>query len=156
MPITRPVCANANGTPRMPAPTMVFTRVLMEAERLAARPPPAASQPATGGQGGVDGESGAGGSGGERNRPRGAAPKGKVWCEGAWVDARRARKAPSPGTDLTLKVRPIGRLPKGKRWDPVGGCLVSAGGGRFKRKAAVEAPRDENAAPQRQRRSQRV
>ena len=85
-----------------------------------------------------------------------AVPKGKVWCEGAWVDARRARKAPSPGTDLTLKVRPIGRLPKGKRWDPVGGCLVSAGGGRFKRKAAVEAPRDENAAPQRQRRSQRV
>ena len=53
----------------------------------------------------------------------------------------------------THKVRPMGKLPKGMRWDPAGGCLVSAKGGCCKRKAAVEPSRDENAAPQRQKRA---
>ena len=60
----------------------------------------------------------------------------------------RAPKAPTPVTAVALKTRPMGKLPKGVQWDPVGGCLVSVEGGRFKRKATVEACADENLAPQ--------
>ena len=63
----------------------------------------------------------------------------------------RARKAPTPVTATTLKVRPRGPAPKGMRWDAVDGCWVSARGGCYKRQAAVEASGDENAAPQRRR-----
>ena len=70
------------------------------------------------------------GSSGEVRRPRGNAPKGKVWSNGRWVDARAAPRAlgPSPTTAVNLGGRP----PK----KGFGGC---------KRKAMARAVGDENA-----------
>eukprot|EP00966_Prymnesium_polylepis_P007521 172632-Prymnesium_polylepis.1 len=124
----------------------------LEEERLAAQPPPAAPPAAAPPPAAANGTPPAQGVAVPLKRPRGAAPVGKVWLDGAWVPRPRAQKALTPLTGTILKVQPRGKLPRGMRWDPVGGCLVSAKGGCCKRKAAVGPPRDENAAPQRHKR----
>ena len=102
-----------------------------EAERLAARPPPPppAASPATASPPpDVNGAPPAPAGSGTRKRPAGAAPSGKVWLGGRWVDARRAKKARTPTTEGTLKPRPEGKAPAGKKWDGVAGVWVALGG----------------------------
>lgn len=101
-----------------------------EAERLAARRPPAAPPAAAATPMDTSPAEGQAGSSGEVRRPRGNAPKGKVWRDGAWVDAGAAPTA--LGQSPTTVVNLGGRPPK-KR---VGCC---------KRKAMARVVSDENA-----------
>ena len=91
-------------------------RVLLNAEheRLKALPPapaPVASPAAPMDPGGIPQPQAAAAA---PKRPRGAAPVGKVWLDGAWVTRPRAQKAPTPVTATTLKVQPRGKLPIGR------------------------------------------
>jgi len=81
-------------------------------------------------------------------RPCGAAPKGKVWQEGQWVDNRPAKQLCTPMTGCALKVQPMGKPPNGKRWDGVAGCWVANERGCCKRKAPSPPTADENRGPQ--------
>lgn len=134
-----------------------------EAARLAAAPRPAqaaASPPAPSATSpaptAANGASPAQGHSGARKRPCGAAPKGKAWQDGAWVDARSAKKARTPVTDCAVKVRPMGKAPSGKRWDGVSGCWVSiSNAGCFKRKPPAP-PVDENLQPRARRKASRT
>ena len=58
-----------------------------EQERLAAQPRPAAPQAATASSNAANSQPPAQGGSETRRRPPGAAPKGKVWQDGRWVDA---------------------------------------------------------------------
>eukprot|EP00966_Prymnesium_polylepis_P036715 852012-Prymnesium_polylepis.1 len=129
-----------------------------EADRLAAQPAPAAPaapQAASPPPLDANGVSPIQGDSGACKRPRGKAPKGKVWRDG-WVDERNVqRSAHTPATQGTLKVRPMGKAPKGKRWDDVAGCWTAAGKGCCKR-MAPEVPVDTENVPPRARQRQRL
>ena len=128
-----------------------------EAARLAAQPPPvtpaapqaapAAPQAASPPAGDAHSGSAAQGGSGPRKRPCGAAPAGKVWQDGQWVDHRLAKRTCTPSTNSVLKVRPGGKPPKGMRWDGVSGCWV-AWKRHFSSLAGAQEPAaNENAAP---------
>ena len=84
------------------------TALESEAARLAAQPPP----PATAATGEAPMDEGAAQNdstlSGVVKRPRGNAPKGKVWSGGQWVDASAVAKAagPSPAATLNRGGRP--------------------------------------------------
>ena len=69
--------------------------------QAAAHPAPNVTSPAPAAP--SDGSSALGGSG-VRKRPCGAAPKGKVWQEGQWVDYRPAKQPCTPMTGCAPKV----------------------------------------------------
>ena len=103
-----------------------------EADRLAAlpdrpRPPPspepapAATSPPVDGSGPPASQ----GSSGARKRPCGAPPSGKMWKDGGWVDARCAKRARTPTTEVMLKPMPRGKPPRGKTWDGATGEWVT-------------------------------
>lgn len=101
-----------------------------EAVRLAARPPPAAPRATAAAPMDTSPAEGQPGSSGEVHRPRGNAPKGKVWSNGGWVDAVAAPTAPGPSPATAGNAR--GRPPKRRA-----GCC--------KRKATATVVGDENA-----------
>ena len=70
----------------------------LEEERLAARPPLAAPAAVVSPPAADNGVTPAQGTAASLNRPRGAAPEGKIWLDGVWVTRQDARKAPTPVT----------------------------------------------------------
>ena len=84
-----------------------------------------------------------------RKRPRGAAPAGQVWQEGAWIDARKAKQVQTPATACALKPKPRGLAPKGKLWDGKAGVwVIDPRRVGAKRAAPEPSNADENAPPQ--------
>jgi hypothetical protein len=130
-------------------------KLLLEAEdaRLAAAQPPAQAvvQPAPDATSppshAPNGGSPAQDSSETRKRPRGAAPNGKVWQDGGWVDQRHAKRTESPATDCTLKAKPRGKPPKGKVWDSQAGDWVALASRLGKRAEPNSSPADENSPP---------
>ena len=131
-------------------------KLLLEAEhqRLAAAPQPTAAAAPTAAPTATspaaataNGESPSQDSSSVRKRPRGAAPAGCVWEDGAWVDARRAKQARSPNTACAEKSKPSGRPSKGKVWDAKQGCYVALKDRLSKRDPPQSANSDENTRP---------
>ena len=120
----------------------------LEEERLAAKPPPPppAAAPAAPMDTGKPPQPQSAAV--APKRPRGAAPAGKVWQDGKWVEHQTARKAPTPVSVVALKTRPAHGARKGMAWDGVAGCWMACRKGFQKRKAPVAPPSDENAVPQ--------
>ena len=133
-----------------------------EAARLAttlqptqeAAPPPAPHITSPAPAASSDGSPAQGGSGACK-RPRGAAPQGKVWQDGAWVDHRVVKRTHTPATHEAVKVRPAHKAPRGMVWDGASGVWTAKAWNFGKRKAPPQAPADENAPPDAPRATQR-